>query len=554
MTIRRIGRFASIASLAAAGALGLSAPVSADEYLLATSKTHKLQILADGGASWCGQNLKLRMVLEAGSPDTGNPASQIDMMNRLKSPITNDCKAAASADLTVVDSGKPGTAYRATAAGGWVFAAAPAGAADTQTAAMPPVAAPAAAASMPANTQTPAGVQSPAMAAPAKIEPLPQDMNYWSGLLRWVHDNPGIDQDDAILNLWAFHRYENEYRAARNDEFKLQPLLQRARTDLADALHQGNIERVTVAIHTELDSYDFAKQRFPLSLGDIHQVSYREPCCDFQKAPIDFVVTLEDLDILNGLPMDPAAAKKFTESRTRWGSVDRTVYIAVIVKLHDGGFQNNNLDQAVAPGSVDSAVFYADEQMKKPLFQVSAEDFARLREVRDAEKAAAAKAAAEHEAEQRRQQLMAQREQNIRDLTSLSPSIRLANFISAGDLNYRVSLDNLRNARSTALIGEKPVQVSMLVQADGNGRRDVATRWPGLLDVTSPGGQPEMKASGWYLVRGLLNVPNGNGLPAAQLMAEEIYACTQPKCADAADATAVVDRKLAGLSTQGGAQ
>jgi len=372
MTYRKTGRAASLAALAAAGALGFSAPAMADDYVLAASKTHKLQILADGGAAWCGQNLKLRMVLEADSPDAGNQASQLDMMNRLKTPITTDCKTASSADMTVADPGKPSASYRAMASGGWVFAAVATPVATVPTPVAPPAAmqtaVPAAATAAPVALQpTPAQPTSPpaaaALAAPSKVEALPRDMNYWGGLLRWVHDNPSLGQDDAILRLWAFHRYPNEYNMVQNQEFKLQPLLQRAKADLAETLSLGNLERVTVVVNTQFGSYDFANQRFPLSLGNVGQVSYGEPCCGFQKAPSAFVVKLEDIDSLTGLPMAPAAAQAFTERRTQWGSVNRSLYIAVTIKLRDGGFQSNGWNQAVALGTVDSAIIYGDDRM-----------------------------------------------------------------------------------------------------------------------------------------------------------------------------------------------
>ena len=97
---------------------------AADTFELAASTNHKLHVFADGGAGWCVAHLSLRMELAADSPDFGNPATQLDVMNRLKQPIAAACAAATVADLTVVAQGKPQGLYHATAAGGWVFAAA----------------------------------------------------------------------------------------------------------------------------------------------------------------------------------------------------------------------------------------------------------------------------------------------------------------------------------------------------------------------------------------------------------------------------------------------
>lgn len=118
-----LGRVTVLAGLLALGMFGAADAAQADEYVLATSKTHKLQVVAEGGSAWCAQTLRLRLVLEPDSPDIGNSSSQIDMMNRLKTPIGNDCKTALSAKLSVVEPGPKEMAYEASAAGGWAFTA-----------------------------------------------------------------------------------------------------------------------------------------------------------------------------------------------------------------------------------------------------------------------------------------------------------------------------------------------------------------------------------------------------------------------------------------------
>lgn len=125
----------------------------AETKVLATSKTRKLQVLAEGGTDWCQPSVQLRMVLEPDSPDIGNPAAQIDVMNRMKTPITTDCKTAVAAKLIVIEKGKETGTYTASAAQDWAFSAAP-----VQTAAAP-VAKPALA---------PVAVEPP---APAKAAP-----------------------------------------------------------------------------------------------------------------------------------------------------------------------------------------------------------------------------------------------------------------------------------------------------------------------------------------------------------------------------------------------
>jgi hypothetical protein len=106
---QRVRTWHGAAQLAAVAAVALLAPsASADDgFVLAQSTAHKLKVLAEGGAAWCGPRLSLRMALEAGSPDAGNAAAQIDMLNRLKTPIETDCAAASSADVAVFEQDKP---------------------------------------------------------------------------------------------------------------------------------------------------------------------------------------------------------------------------------------------------------------------------------------------------------------------------------------------------------------------------------------------------------------------------------------------------------------
>jgi outer membrane protein OmpA-like peptidoglycan-associated protein len=161
----RVALAAASLTLALAGA----AQAADAPFVLAQSAAHKLKVFADGGAGWCAAHLKLRMVLDADSPDAGNPAAQIDMLNRLKTPIAADCAKASDADVAVLVVDKAAGTYKATKAGGWVFAAtgAPAAAAAKQPASLDTpeeqaagapakAAAPAAAAPAPAAAKVPA--------------------------------------------------------------------------------------------------------------------------------------------------------------------------------------------------------------------------------------------------------------------------------------------------------------------------------------------------------------------------------------------------------------
>jgi hypothetical protein len=147
----------------------------------------------------------------------------------------------------------------------------------------------------------------------------------------------------------------------------------------------------------------------------------------------------------------------------------------------------------------------------------------------------------------RQQQLRAQRDTLIQNLSNRPLSVRLANFMSTEGVNGALHLSSLRDARGRALVSGKPVPVVMLIQADASGRDQVRTAWPGHMRVTVPQGQAELKSSGWLLVRGVLSAEM-DGDKDDVLSAEIVYACAQEKCADAAEPTAIVDRKLASVA------
>jgi hypothetical protein len=124
-------------------------------------------------------------------------------------------------------------------------------------------------------------------------------------------------------------------------------------------------------------------------------------------------------------------------------------------------------------------------------------------------------------------------------------SVRLRNFIAAPAALADRKLDNIRDARAHALLSGQPVPVTLLIQAGGDGTREISTRWPGYATVTVSNGLPALKSNDWYLLQGSLRVPPGDDVPAAIVQARQIYACARSACADAAEPGAVARRQAA---------
>ena len=94
----------------------------------------------------------------------------------------------------------------------------------------------------------------------------PRDVWYPSALLQVVHDTVALAKDDAVIRWWAAYRFEKEFRLFNGQEFKLQPVLERARKDLLESLVQANTREVTILVSAQIGTYDFKAQRFPISL------------------------------------------------------------------------------------------------------------------------------------------------------------------------------------------------------------------------------------------------------------------------------------------------
>ena len=305
---------------------------------------------------------------------------------------------------------------------------------------------------------------------------------------------------------------------------------------------------MTILAAASFANYDFQNHRFPIAVA-IERVSVSNGIGgNFDSQPNSFSLTISGADVIGSLPMEMDAAQRFLEKRTRYGNVDRQIWIAVTLALAPAGFKDGGGREKTSAATVESAVVFADNAGQQFLFAISKDQITTLRTEAEARKAAAAKEQALRQAEQNRRQMEAERGNTIERLKALPLSVRLANWMSPGPVNFGLSLSNIRVARAQALIRNTPIETIMLVQADKSGRDAITTRWPGHLEITVPKDRPEFKSGNWYLVTGTITTPDGDDFPPAHLAAQTVFACEQEKCTDASDATGIVDRKLAAAS------
>lgn len=362
----------------------------------------------------------------------------------------------------------------------------------------------------------------------------PPELNPFNVLLvAKVADNATLLDDDAVLRYWAETRFPRDYGPVSGQEFKVRPVLAKARADLQEAVAQAAAGKVTLLVNAQIGAYDFQHSAFPITgLGD--QVTFNRPIwgpMNLLGGSVQF--TLPELPGLSQLPMDPQEAEAYIARHTRWGMVERGIVIAVAVSYAP---RSDRLEAGFTKvsGHIDRAWILDGG---KPIHSFGPDQLAELQRAYEDRQRAARVAV-----------LAKQREQTIASLSGLPTDAKLANFLSAAPgVEPYARLDNLAIARGQALLSRKPVSVRMLVQADSGGDH-ADTRWPGHLRVTAPSGAPGLERGGWYLVDGTLSLEGASeDLKPAELTAKTLFACKQALCADAQDPAAIVDHKLAAL-------
>lgn len=351
-----------------------------------------------------------------------------------------------------------------------------------------------------------------------------------------VAETPALLDDDTAQRYWAQVRFPREYNPVAGQEFKVQPVLAKARADLQETIASMPAGRITLLVNAQIGAYDFQHSVFPIS-GLGNQVNFGKPFW----GPMNFLgnavqVALPELPALAALPMDQKEAEAYLAHHTRWGAVDRGIVVAVSVSYRPGSEKLDSFATRV-DGHIDMAWVL---DAGKPIYTFGPTQLAALqRDLQIREKAVKIAALAQ------------QREQSIASLSRLSAEARLANFISAAPtVDPLARLDDLASARGHALLSQKPVAVRMLVQAGSGGSERVDTRWPGHLRLTVSQGAAALERGSWYLVEGTLALDGpSEDLKPAELAVKTMVACKQDLCADAQDPAAIMDHKIAALGT-----
>ena len=170
---------------------------------------------------------------------------------------------------------------------------------------------------------------------------------------------------DVDANVeWYMENYrEATWNLARNDEFSMHEKKEETRKIFQNRIDQFDVERTfTLRANMEIGDYDFSNQEFPRDHNGPDSYWYKSSSKYSDSIPSTLKLFMKNYDFLHGVPMEPAAARAFIQSRkNRTGYVDRSVYAIVefrIVKLKEEG---ELLAEAL------KVTYYRDSARRQPL-------------------------------------------------------------------------------------------------------------------------------------------------------------------------------------------
>lgn len=170
---------------------------------------------------------------------------------------------------------------------------------------------------------------------------------------------------DVDANVeWYMRNYrEDTWNFARNDEFLLHEKKQETRKIFQNRIDQFDVEETFILRgDTQIDDYDFTNNEFPRTPSGPDSYWYKRSSKSSDSLPSTLKVFMKNYQFLSGVPMEPAAARAFIQSRKdRNGYVDRNVYAIIefrVVKVRDEG---ELLAEAL------KVTYYRDSARRQPL-------------------------------------------------------------------------------------------------------------------------------------------------------------------------------------------
>jgi len=143
--------------------------------------------------------------------------------------------------------------------------------------------------------------------------------------------------------------------------------------------------------------------------------------------------------------------------------------------------------------------------------------------------------------EEMRQVRMEQRQEQLGRLVQSATPAQRAGYLN---LDEFYDLETAADATLWSVRNGLAQKVTLLVQADSSGNKDVPAAWPGRLILDAEGGEVEdFKSGHWYLVEGMLSAetPKANQILGRISVTKAVH-CEKEACGEYADEELVKNR------------
>lgn len=493
----------------------------AETAIFAHSRHHNVEIdFADSSSQCSAGTLHLLMQITPQSQDIDTPESQIHLANALGGKLSgnNQCADVSTVNISVLKNGSEIRQLQALRSTGWQF-----------TEVVPTSAQISAPALQPSLSNDASPEVTTSATAPAVIIP----EGYMGFLAQIVRKNASLLDNDAVQACWAQHYLRHDFFAAQGNEFRVHEIDARAKSDLAQLSSQIKPDVIRVELNLRLGEYDFSRSDFPVELnGDLLSVSSD---CNLSPAHLPGRVTLHlpDKQQIFRIPMSAANAEQFLKQRTRFGYINRDVFVSLSLHVNEAVMSRlNDETYDPVPAELNQVQIFSGPEKKTLLADISENALTAIRKEQLAEKAVAV---AREEAAKRAENL---RQMQLQ-LQNASYSQRLAMWVGQNNRNFGLpDLSTIRLVRQRAAVSGKPVDAILLVHTDGSGRDKVETQWPGKLNLTIAKNQPSFTSNTWYVVQGQVSVPGGD-FPSAEMTVQAEHVCKEEQCKDAGNLQAL---------------
>ncbi|WP_142850620.1 DUF4852 domain-containing protein [Telmatospirillum sp. J64-1] len=547
-------RNAATWGLAGILAASVSLPVQAKETRLAFSERLGIEILAqDAGSGWCQPDLSL--VIKAKSADFFTTPDFPNLMQTVGTRILpSECPVAERISLTGIEEASGKTLYRGTTgkAGNWALVA------DSPPPSEASVAEAPSAETVPVVEETPSAPVPPVAAAepPVDLRKLSTPFTHDALLMLYLKADLARLEDEKLMRSILANRDCSAFQKAAQNEFVLPDYLKKSTETIKASLAEGN-PYLRMVLRSEFGRYDNEKKGFefsPVSGQGSSDPEWSACYREYEEAPFPYHFNWNWAvpGMITHLPMAREQAEPFLGDRQKRSSNQRQVFTEII--LTPVFAEDEILSGSYAGASVTlmprEITVYDDEKLTKPLFRWDGATLAELeREAKARALAEAEKLRLEREKAEAEEKRMAALRRVERDMSRL----RYASLQSR--VAYMIGADKLSLSRAVvgrAIITGQPQPVALLVQADGNGRGDVPTRWPANLRLSAEEGQEAFEKGRWYVISGDLTAQEGRSLPVGSIKVRKMVVCAKDGCEEAEDVEALVQRRIAEIDAEAG--